>query len=466
MEIKLHPKQSKAFKSTATEILYGGAAGGGKSHLIRVKPCALAMMIPKLQVYLFRRRYDDILKNHFEGPGSFPELLSDFMPKYCRISYQNPPRIRFANGSVIHVCHCQHEKDRFNYQGAEIHVLLIDELTHFTEKIYRYIRSRCRVSDKMKIPKGIKLPLVLCGSNPGGVGHNWVKASWIDNADPFEIRQMPKEEGGMLRQYIPAKLQDNPSLNEEEYRAQLSGLGNPYLVKAMLEGSWDIVAGGMFDDLWNPAVHVVEPFAIPKTWRIDRSFDWGSSKPYSVGWWASSDGSDIVLADGTRRSTLKGDLFRIAEYYGWNGQPNTGTKETAVDVARKIIKMEKEMQFNVRPGPADNSIYDVNNGNCIADDMARAGVRWERSDKSPGSRKNGWELMRQRLKASIERCDPGLFVFSTCRNFIRTIPVLPRDEKESDDIDTEAEDHIADEARYRVLAQSKSVSSGSVIGMY
>jgi len=466
MKVELHPKQSIAFMSKATEILYGGAAGGGKSHLMRIKAITLCLKIPKLQVYLFRRHFDELIKNHFDGPTGFPALLDEYVKAgFAQITY-GPPTVKFSNGACIHLCHCQYEKDVTKYQGAEIHVLIIDELTHFTDKIYRYLRARCRVTG-LSVPPGIKLPLILCGSNPGGIGHNWVKAAWPDRLRHFEILQMPKEEGGMLRQYIPAKLQDNPSLNAEDYEAQLAGLGAPYLVKAMLEGSWDIVAGGMFDDLWNPEVHAIPPFEIPREWRVDRSFDWGSSKPYSVGWWAESDGSDILLPGGRRLCTLPGDLFRIAELYGWNGNPNEGAKETAKEIARKILDIEKSLPYKIEPGPADSAIWTNENSNCIADDMAAVGVEWEMANKSPGSRKNGWELMRQILKGSINRDGKGLFIFSTCRQFIRTVPVLPRDMDggKPDDVDSKAEDHVADETRYRILNEAGTGSVSFVPGL-
>ncbi len=125
----------------------------------------------------------------------------------------------------------------------------------------------------------------------------------------------------------------------------------------------------------------------------------------------------------------------------------------ATEIARRIVEIEKSFKRRVLPGPADNSIFDAQNGVCIADDMARAGVRWERSDKSPGSRLNGLERLRKYLKAAHVHPmeEPGLFVFDTCRHFIRTVPVLPRDKRNPDDIDTSAEDHVYDEARYRVL---------------
>lgn len=227
----------------------------------------------------------------------------------------------------------------------------------------------------------------------------------------------------------------------------------------MKSGDWNIVDGGMFDDVWNDRTHVLEPFDIPKSWHVDRSFDWGSSKPFSVGWWAESDGTEATLKDGSKRNFPRGTLFRISEWYGWNGKPNEGLKMLAGDIAKGIKEREASLGLTVKPGPADNSIFDTQDGNCIADNMAAAGVRWERSDKSPGSRKNGWELLRGRLSESrkhpMER--PGLFVFSNCRQFIRTVPTLPRDESKTDDVDTESEDHVADETRYRVTMPRRQI---------
>lgn len=465
MELSLHPQQTAAFLTEATEVLYGGAAGGGKSHLMRIAAIAWCVDIPNLQVYIFRRLSDDLEKNHMEGHTGFRSLLADWVGQgYVKIN-GSKNFIEFWNGAKIHLCHCQYEKDVTKYQGAQIGVLLIDELTHFTEKIYRYLRGRCRLGG-MKIPEKYKglFPRVICGSNPGGIGHNWVKASFIDDVPPMQIRKMPPAEGGKHRQYIPAKLADNPSMAETDpdYEASLEGLGNPALVRAMKDGDWNIVAGGMFDDLWVEAKHVVPAFDIPASWRIDRSFDWGSSRPFSVGWWAESDGTEVTLRDGTKRTFPRGTLFRIAEWYGWSGKANEGLRMLATEVARGILSREKDMGISgrVRSGPADSAIFDTQNGVCIADDMARIGVRWEKADKGPGSRKNGWERVRKMLKAvlTFPMEEPGILVFETCRQFIRTLPVLPRDEKNMDDIDTEAEDHVGDEVRYRITMPSRIAS--------
>ena len=456
MELCLHERQTEAFLTEATELLYGGAAGGGKSHLMRVASIAWCVDIPGLQVYIFRRLSDDLHKNHMEGHSGFPALLSEWIEGgHAKINWSKN-FIEFWNGSKIHLCHCQYEKDVIKYQGAQIHVLLIDELTHFTEKIYRYLRGRCRLGG-LKVPERYRglFPRIICGSNPGGVGHNWVKAAFIDIAPPKAITQMPPKEGGKRRQYIPAKLADNPSMAESDpdYSSTLEGLGSPELVRAMRDGDWDIVAGGMFDDLWSRPVHVLAPFAIPSSWRVDRGFDWGSSKPFSVIWFAESDGTAATLADGSKRHFPRGSIFAIAEWYGWNGKPNEGCKMLAVDIAREIVKREKAMPYQVRPGPADTSIFDTQNGNCIADDMAKERVRWNKADKSPCSRKNGWEMIRKLLKQASGNELPGFYVFNTCTHIIRTLPVLPRDQRDQDDVDTAAEDHASDVVRYRCSAK-------------
>lgn len=345
---------------------------------------------------------------------------------------------------------------------------------------------------------------VFATCNPHGAGHNWVKKRFI-NAQPmgkiqrtsinvFNPRTQQREDVVKTQVHIFGSYKENKYL-PPEYIATLESITDKNKKKAWLGGDWDIVAGGMFDDVWESLHNVVKPFNVPHSWRIDRSFDWGSSKPFSVGWWAESDGSDVQMPDGTWRSTVRGDLFRIAEWYGWSGKANHGLNMLANDIAAGII--ERELAWGlfgrVLPGPADNSIWDVENGNSIAVDMAKpvtikngpyankkfAGVQWGRSDKSPGSRKAGWQKMRKFMDkahpnyivgqngeklARIPREEPGLYVFNTCTMFIDLVPILPRDEVDQDDVDTEAEDHIGDEVRYRVLATGLGAKSGKTKG--
>lgn len=452
-EIDLHPKQLIAFTTKANEVLYGGAAGGGKSFFIRYMALWCAIFCPGIQIYIFRRTYPDLAKNHMEGPTSFPVVLAPLIDAKKAAINHGKGVISFANGSRIFLCHCQYEKNVTNYQGAEIHLLLIDELTHFTEKIYRFLRGRCRLGAWRPPKKMIGVfPRIINGSNPGGIGHNWVKQMFVTAAEAMRVWKTPKTEGGMLRQFIPAKLADNPTMeeNDPDYVDRLQGLGDPALVKAMLDGDWDIVSGGALDDVWRKETQIVNPFSIPREWYIDRSFDWGSTAPFSVGWWARSNGEDVQLADGTWRYFPAGSLIRINEWYGWNGKANEGCKMLAEEVAKGIKEREAAMKLHFRPGPADSAIFAKQNGNCIADDMQKHGVSWIAADKGPGSRVNGLEKVRAMLKASMQDRpeEPGLYAFSHCIHYTRTMPVLPRSEKNREDVDTDSEDHVYDDVRY------------------
>jgi hypothetical protein len=466
IDLSLHYKQTVAYESPATEILYGGAKGGGKSHLFRAAAILWASQIPGLQVYVFRRTSPDLWKNHMQGPGSFPALLGPWIRSKLVSFNGSKMYFEFWNGSQISLCHCQYEKDLINYQGAEIHVLMIDELTQWLKDMYQYLRGQVRLGG-LKISENLRglFPRILCGANPGGIGHNWVKRAFIDMVKPLEVVQMDKKEGGLRRQFIPALLEDNPTLlaNDPDYEDRLEGMGSASMVKAMRWGIWDIVAGGAVDDLWEPDKQILPSFEIPPSWWIDRSFDWGSSHPFSVNWWAESDGTEATLADGTKRTFPPGSLFGVNEFYGWNGNPNEGCKMLAIEIGRRIKEIEKEVfrGRHVKPGPADSSIFDSQNGVCIADDMAKAGVTWTRADKSPGSRKTGLEVVRRLLKASLSwpMEEPGLFVMDNCRHFIRTIPVLPRDERQPDTVDTNAEDHIFDSLSYRARARKLTSTS-------
>jgi hypothetical protein len=440
MRLELHPKQSLAFTSEATEILYGGAAGGGKSHLMRILAIAFAMDCAGIQIYLFRRVHGDLWKNHMEGASSFFALLADFIGSgYVKVNTSDG-EIIFWNGSKIFLCHCQHEKDWIKYQGAEIHLLLIDEITHFTEFLYRMLRGRCRLGSFNPPEKyKNKLPCVFAGGNPGGIGHHWVKQSFIDNCEPMKIRRMSKKEGGMLRQYIPARLSDNPSM-DDDYADKLEGLGNEFLVKAMLNGDWDIVAGAYFTEFRRDK-HVIKPFNIPSGWTRYKAFDWGSSRPFACYWMAVSDGSIKEIP--------RGALVVYREYYGMEeGKPNVGLKLTAKEVAKNIKKMDKD---ETDWGVADPAIFSVNGGISIAEDMRREGVIWRRADNKRGA---GWEQVRTRLKDDEETKKPMIYFFESCVHAIRTLPALQHDEHNIEDIDSDMEDHAADAIRYGCMARA------------
>jgi hypothetical protein len=248
------------------------------------------------------------------------------------------------------------------------------------------------------------------------------------------------------------------------------------LRKSWLEGSWDVVAGGAFSDVWKREIHIVPRFQVPANARIiDRSFDWGSTAPFSVGWWFEATGEDIELMDGTTFTPARGSLIRFHEYYGAKKQDYNwvGVRWAPTRVAQKIKEIEAQLMLDEwvlrkpTPGPADNQIRNTiqEDVDTIEDSMKKQGVYWEESDKSAGSRKNGLELMRDRLVAAIKGEGPAIYFMDNCKHAIRTIPVLPRDEDDLDDVDTAAEDHIWDETRYRVLKGARKVPTSLPVKM-
>lgn len=407
-----------------------------KSFFMRAAAILWCAQIAGLQVYIFRRTYDDLIKNHIEGPKGFLALLADWQNSgYCKIVESE---IRFWNGSKIYLCHCEHEKHRFKYQGAEIHVLLIDELTLFTETIYRFLRTRVRMTS-IALPADLRgrFPRILCGSNPGNIGHAWVKSTFISDGEskvePMQIRQMPDDEGGMLRQYIPATLDDNPTMAQDDpsYRTRIRGLGNAALVKAFEKGDWDAVVGSYLEGVWDADKHVVRPFAIPSTWKVWRAMDWGFAKPYSIGWYAMD---------------FDGNIYRWREMYGYGGKANVGSREEASAVARKIREIEQHderLGYEYRLCPADSSIFaQIGAERSIGKIFRDSGVRWVEASKGPRSRVNGAQLIVEMLQSG------KLKIFDTCKHFIRTVPALMPDPNNIEDVDTKMEDHVWDELMY------------------
>lgn len=431
VDFDLHEKQGKAFLSQATEILYGGAAGGGKSHLMRVASIAWCMLIPGLQVYLFRRIREDLVKNHIEGPKGFRALLAPIV--LCGAVTIVEDEIRFANGSKIYLCHCKDEKDRWKYLGAEMHVLLIDELTTFTEVIYRFLRGRVRAVGLPEMPEQFRgcFPRILASSNPGNIGHHWVKRTFIDPHPAMEVWDAPENEGGMRRQFIPARLDDNPSMAQDDpnYRARLSGLGNPALVKAMQDGDWDIVAGAYFEE-WARDRHVIPTADLPESWPRYLSFDWGSARPFSVNWFA-------VVAD-ENAAFPRGALIVYREWYGMQeGQENVGLKLTAEQIAEGIADRCSLKEHQGLKNVAGLDLFKEDGGPSLSERMYRhKKVTFGPADVS---RLAGWDQVRSRLVGEDGR--PMLYVMDCCRHLIRTLPMAQHDELRPEDIDTKGEDH-------------------------
>lgn len=443
--ISLQAKQALAFSTLATEMLYGGAAGGGKSYLLRTSAIRWCVEVPGVQVYLFRRTLPDLRDNHLRGPTSFHVMLAPYIDsghvKYRAVENE----FEFWNGSVLHLCYCDSENDVEKYRGAEIHVLLMDELTHFTEYQYRFLRSRVRIAG-LPVPQTYRtrLPRIECGSNPGSIGHAWVKRTFIAPKTAMEVWRTTPEEGGMLRQFVPAKLSDNPHLMKDDpaYADRLRGLGSDNLVRAMLDGDWDIIAGQAFEKL-RREIHCIEPFDPPGDWLCFGSLDWGSTRPFSYGLWAVSNGN--ALPDG--RTYRRGAMIRYNEVYGWNGKPNEGLRKEPEDVAEMI--QGRTAGRRLAYTSADPSMWKVDGGPSMAERFLKKGVVLRKADNS---RLVGYVEVRSRVAGDEE--GPMLFVTKNCHaGFWRTMPDLVMDERHVEDVDTEQEDHVYDEVRYACMSR-------------
>jgi hypothetical protein len=469
---KPNPGPQTAFLfSSVDEIFYGGARGGSKSFgcLLHFRDHAETWGRLAKGV-IFRRRFvdlEDLIRDSFEV----------FEPLGWRFfAGGNRPQWRSPQGAILRFRYLQNEKDAEGYQGQAFTVIYVEEAgTYGSPRAIDLLRGCLRSAH------GVPCQLIL-NANPGGRGHNWLKMRYIDPAPPRTVMEETLEPpwGPPIkwrRVFIPAKLSDNPHLAENDpmYVARIMQAGPDWLVKAWLDGDWDIVAGGMFDDILggpNKDRIIIPGFRIPAEWRIYRALDWGSAKPFSVGWWAISDGSAVYEGDRLVGKWPGKTLFRVAEWYGSRRDkedPNVGLRMLASDVGEGIKEREEGLfpEHRVLPGPADSSIY-VSDGvsRSLADELkdpkgdgSNRGVTFVPSDKGAGSRISGWEALRRTLKNSLEVPPehPGMFVFERCRDWIRTMPTLPRDESNPEDVDTDSEDHIADETRYMLTTKRPEV---------
>lgn len=435
IDYRPQPRQMALHACPANEILFGGAAGPGKSHALRFEALLMCLRVPGLQAYLFRRTLPELTRNHIT-----PALLQ--FPREMGTYRAGKARFEFINGSCLNFCGCQRESDVFRFQGAELHLLLIDELTSFTEFQYDYLRGRLRCAIPVPPAYRHKIPGIVCASNPGGVGHGFVKARFVDFAPAMEPRRASAEEGGMLRCYIPGRLADNRILLSRDpgYAARLEALPEPYRT-AYRDGDWDVFMGQAF--AFSRRLHVIMPRPVPEYAPLFMTFDWGYGAPFSVGWW---------WVDGDGR------LFRFGEWYGSNGSPNQGLRLTDSRIAAGILKREARLGIGGRAitrlaGPdcfAKKPDYrGGGQGPGTAEVFARAGIYLAPGDPS---RVTKIRQFHERLRPRDDG-PPMLLVYNTCEHFIRTIPLLVTDPRNVEDIDTTGEDHVYDEACHVCMAR-------------
>lgn len=428
------------------EVFYGGARGGGKTDGSIGDWILHSAQYGENAIGIFVRRK---LTQLSEVIARTKQLFSKIGGKYN----EQKKEWTMANGARLRFVYLERDADAENYQGHNYTRVYIEEATNFPSPAPIH-KLKATLRSTAGVPCGIRLT-----GNPGGPGHHWVKARYIDNG-PFQVVVDSEEVdlgGGekvtaqVERVFIPAKLKDNPLLlrNDPGYVLRLRQSGSAALVKAWLEGNWDEIEGAFFAE-WDPDKHVISGnLRIPQHWARFRAMDWGSAKPFSIGWYAISDGTWL----------RRGALLKYREWYGIEEvldqgkptiKPNTGLKMNAASVARGVLMREAlEPYGKLAYGVADPSIFANNGGPSIGEMMLVEGCHWLRADNS---RQAGWEQMRKRL-APDDDGEPLLYFHSSCVHTIRTLPYLQHDEKDPEDLDTEAEDHAADETRYAVMSR-------------
>jgi len=419
------PKQMEFLRAKTKYVAYGGARGGGKSWSVQTKCVLMALKHAGIRQLIVRRTYPELINNHV---NTLRAQLRE-----CSRYNDRDKCIVLNNGSRIDFQYCAKDADLDRLQGVEYDIIYLDEATQLSEWQMKTITACVRgVND---FPKRV---YYTC--NPGGQGHAYIKRLFVD-------RKFQEEEDPNDYTFIQALVTDNKALMtaNPEYVKQLEALP-PKLRDAWRYGSWDVYEGQFFEEFLDEPkhyadrvhTHVIDPFEIPDGWLIYRSFDWGYAKPFSCGWWA-------VDYDGV--------LYRIFELYGCRDKmPNEGVKWTPEHVFNEIHRIETEHRWlknRTIHGVADPAIWNSETGKSIAEVAAECGVYFQKGDHQ---RLPGWMQVHYRM-AFDRNGFPMMYIFKTCKAFIRTIPLLMYDEHKAEDLDTDGEDHVADEVRYMCMAR-------------
>jgi hypothetical protein len=424
MKISITKKQEKFIKSDAFETLFGGAAGGGKSYGQLVDALLYALKCPKSKQIIFRSTFADLEK-------SLIRVSLDIYPLSIADYNSSKHTWKFNNGSIIDFGYIQYEKDVYQYQSAEYDVIRFDELTHFTEFMYTYMISRCRGANPY--PKRIK-----SSTNPGGVGHTWVKERFIDIGEPNVIHNCKLETGEeVTRIFIPSLVTDNKFMLEydPDYIKRLDALPEKER-KALKYGDWDIY-DGMFFPEFKRSIHVIEPFKIPNNWNRYIAMDYGLDM-FAV----------LFIAIDT-----KGKAYVYNEIH----KPNLIVSE-AVQTLKSYMRQDKYKHIYA---PPDLWNRNRDTGKSTAELFWEGGIDLT---KASNNRIAGWLNVKEWLRIKKVRHeqtgelyeDSDLKIFSNCLNLIKYLPQLQHDEKEPNDVATEPHEptHITDALRYFCVSRT------------
>ena len=396
---------------------------------------------------------------------------------------------RFENGARLRFAYLENDADAANYQGHSYTRVYVEEMGTFPnpEPIFKLMAT---LSRNPNVPSRF-----IATANPGGVGHLWIKQRYID-PDPNGMREIKTEFENPFthekiiksRIYIPSKIGDNPYTNTPEYIGNLYLTGDEQLVKAWLHGDWDVTLGAFFPE-FSLEKHVIKTFTPPAHWTRFMAMDYGSSTPFSIGWYCvvpdehdpnpeiTSDAWALYASQLKRPVLPKGAIIKYREWYGslWrhniehgipsqdNLSPNTGLKLTAKEISKGILAREESEPRNGNGRSklswrvADPSIFNSVNGPSIAEEMGTQGTNFTKADNKRVARLgalSGWDILRARLKG--ENGLPMIYFMDCCLDTIRTLPALQHNSKHLEDAETTGEDHAPDETRYACMSRPYS----------
>jgi len=430
--------QTDFLSSSEREVLYGGAAGGGKSYAMLADPLH-GLNNPNFSGLLVRHTTEELRELIQKSQELYPKAIPGIKWSERKSQWVSP------RGGRLWMSYLDKDMDVMRYQGQAFNWIGFDELTQWSSPYaWNYMRSRLRsaYSDELGL-------YMRATTNPGGAGHQWVKKMFIDpspskesfwatdieSGDTIVYPKGHSREGQPLfkRRFIPASLFDNPYLSEGgDYEAMLLSLPE-HQRKQLLEGNWDVNEGAAFPE-FNRNIHVVDPYSIPKNWTRFRACDYGYGSWTGVVWLAVTPAEQLVV---------------YREMYV--------TKVTATDLADMILDAEQE-DGTIRYGVLDSSLWHNrgDTGPSLAEQMNMKGCRWRPSDRSKGSRVSGKNEIHRKLQVDEFTEEPRLVFFSTCTNTIAQVPSLPLDKRNPEDVDTHAEDHLYDALRYGVMTRPRS----------
>jgi len=451
--------QTSLLKCPIFDVLFGGARGGGKTFGMILDFIEHAATYKELAKGIFFRRIAKNLEDvKDETRLIFPRLGGRWLKGDGTWEFGPGP----CEGATLKFRHLWDSVSASAYLGHQYTWMCVEEITQWPHS-----RPIDEVKATLRSAQGVQVKFRATG-NPGGVGHSWVKARYVTPA-PRGYVPIENPQTGDLRCFIPSRLEDNPALMEGDpaYQNRVFGHLPPHMKKAWRWGDWDIVAGGFFEDVWVPDRQILPRFEPPLDLRHFRSFDWGSAVPSSLGLWVEWDGRPLPSG----RHIPRGSFVRYNEWYAVKRDPqgfavpNEGLRLTNDQIGQKIAEMSRNRRWS--GCVADPSVFVGQGGPSIFKQIKAAAKNHGHilvMREADNSRPAGWQKLRDMLEESskdpAER--PGFYVTENCTDWIRTVPVLTADDKNLEDVDTDQEDHAADETRYAVMHRRRTMTRGKL----